>query len=181
MRKIFLDTEFTGLHQNTTLISIALVAESGEEFYAEFTDYDTEQISDWLDENVIKHLFINSSQLTLEKNIKIKGNKIEIRQALSEWFKQFPQEKNSIQIWADCYAWDWILFCALFGGAFSIPPNIHYMTMDLATFLFSKNIEVDIDRKELLPTNYKDKDNLQQHNALYDARIEMAVFKKLSK
>lgn len=32
--KIFLDTEFTGLTQNTSLISIGLVAETGEEFYA---------------------------------------------------------------------------------------------------------------------------------------------------
>ena len=35
---IFLDCEFTGLQQHTSLISLALVAESGEEFYAEFTD-----------------------------------------------------------------------------------------------------------------------------------------------
>jgi len=33
MTKVFLDTEFTGLHQGTSLISLALVAESGEEFY----------------------------------------------------------------------------------------------------------------------------------------------------
>ncbi len=34
MFKIFLDTEFTGLTQNGSLISIAFVAETGEEFYA---------------------------------------------------------------------------------------------------------------------------------------------------
>ena len=38
--KIFLDTEFTGLHKNTTLISLGLVSECGKTFYAEFTDYD---------------------------------------------------------------------------------------------------------------------------------------------
>lgn len=37
MRKIFFDTEFTGLHQNTTLISIGLVSDEGERFYAELT------------------------------------------------------------------------------------------------------------------------------------------------
>ena len=31
--KIFFDTEFTGLHKNTTLISIGLVSETGDEFY----------------------------------------------------------------------------------------------------------------------------------------------------
>ena len=32
--KIFFDTEFTGLHQHTTLISIGLVDEVGISFYA---------------------------------------------------------------------------------------------------------------------------------------------------
>jgi hypothetical protein len=36
--KLFLDTEFTGLHQNTTLISIGLIADTGDTFYAELTD-----------------------------------------------------------------------------------------------------------------------------------------------
>jgi hypothetical protein len=38
--KVFFNTEFTGLHQNTTLISIGLVSECGKTFYAELTDYD---------------------------------------------------------------------------------------------------------------------------------------------
>lgn len=37
---IFFDTEFTGLHKNTTLISIGCVDENGRTFYAELTDYD---------------------------------------------------------------------------------------------------------------------------------------------
>lgn len=42
--KVFFDTEFTGLHQKTTLISIACITEDGKEFYAEFTDYDEAQV-----------------------------------------------------------------------------------------------------------------------------------------
>ena len=38
--KIFLDTEFTGLHRNASLISIGLAAENGDVFYGELTDYD---------------------------------------------------------------------------------------------------------------------------------------------
>ena len=37
--KIFFDTEFTGLHKDTTLISIGLIAEDRRCFYAELTDY----------------------------------------------------------------------------------------------------------------------------------------------
>ena len=46
MRKMFFDTEFTGLHQNTTLVSIGLVSDEGERFYAELTDYDDTQCDD---------------------------------------------------------------------------------------------------------------------------------------
>ena len=46
--KVFLDTEFTGLRQNTTLVSIGLVAENGDTFYAELTDYDKSQVDHWL-------------------------------------------------------------------------------------------------------------------------------------
>ena len=54
--KIFFDTEFTGLHQHTTLISIGLIAEDGRKFYAEFNDYDKSQVDEWMQENVINNL-----------------------------------------------------------------------------------------------------------------------------
>lgn len=54
--RLFLDTEFTGLHQHTTLISIGIVSADGRKFYAEFTDYDKNQIDVWLKENVLDNL-----------------------------------------------------------------------------------------------------------------------------
>ena len=55
--KIFFDTEFTGLHQDTTLISIGMIAEDGRELYCELNDYDKTQIDNWLKENVIANLY----------------------------------------------------------------------------------------------------------------------------
>ena len=54
--KLFFDTEFTGLHQKTTLISIGIISDTNETFYCELDDYDRTQINDWLEENVIKKL-----------------------------------------------------------------------------------------------------------------------------
>jgi len=54
--KLFFDTEFTGLHQKTTLISIGIVAETGETFYCELDDYDKSQVDEWIKENVIAKL-----------------------------------------------------------------------------------------------------------------------------
>lgn len=52
--KIFLDCEFTQLNQASKLISLALVSESGEEFYVELTDtYSFEDCSDFVIQNVL--------------------------------------------------------------------------------------------------------------------------------
>lgn len=54
--RLFFDMEFTGLHKNTTPISIGIVSEDGKKFYAEFADYDRNQCNDWILENVIAHM-----------------------------------------------------------------------------------------------------------------------------
>lgn len=56
---LYFETEFTDLHKDTTLISIGIVAENGNRFYAESTAYDTYQCDDWINENVIDNLFLS--------------------------------------------------------------------------------------------------------------------------
>lgn len=55
--KLFLDTEFTDLHPEAKLISIALVAENGSYFYAELNDtFEQCQCSDFVINFVLPHL-----------------------------------------------------------------------------------------------------------------------------
>lgn len=191
--KLFLDTEFTGLYQKTTLISLALVGMNGEEFYAEFTDYDTKQLTPWLEEHVITKLFLTDNNQNWEdlRKMHIKGGKNEIALALKIWFGQFELNRDqhgiiipNIQIWGDVPHWDWVLFCELFGGAFEIPKNIHYMCMDLATFIQSKGHPADIPRVKNEKKNglidYKNKDGLKLHNALFDAKICKTIYETLN-
>ncbi len=59
--RLFFDTEFTGLHQKTTLISVGMVTEDlSMGFYAEFTDYDKTQLDDWLQMHVIDNLILTN-------------------------------------------------------------------------------------------------------------------------
>ena len=54
---IFIDTEFTNLIPGNKLISIALVAEDGQFFYAELTDtYSLSDCSDFVKTNVLPYL-----------------------------------------------------------------------------------------------------------------------------
>ena len=181
MKKIFLDTEFTGLHQNTTLISLAMVAETGEEFYAEFNDYDKKQLNPWIKENVLSRLEMDQENEGFSRNddtIKIKSNSTKIKRELQNWLAQF----ESIEIWADVLAYDWVLFCELFGGGLNIPENIFYAPFDLATFFRMKGIIEPISKfnNDVSRFEFAGIDSSEQHNALADARAEMECFKKLT-
>ena len=56
--RIYYDAEFTGLNRKTGLISIGLISASGTTFYAEFSDFDAGQVSEWINTNVIRNLCI---------------------------------------------------------------------------------------------------------------------------
>lgn len=171
MFKIFFDSEFTGLHQNTTLISIGLVTENGETFYAEFTDYDTNQVNDWISKNVIDNLLLGDFDKDNDyspnaKNVTIKGDSQDIKIALTSWLEQF----GDVEMWSDCLAYDWVLFNQLWGHAFDIPKNIFYIPFDLCTVFKLKGIDPDISREKFVG-NMIPKSKMKKHNALWDAHI----------
>jgi len=171
--KVFFDTEFTGLHQETTLISIGLVSDCGKTFYAELTDYDEKQIDDWLKENVIKNLFL--SELDNNANLinwRLKGNSEAVKDALIVWLKQFQE----VEIWSDCLSYDWVLFNQIFGHAFNIPKNVYYIPFDICTLFKLKGIDPDINRETF--SEYKGTD-ANKHNALHDATIIKSCYNKL--
>ena len=113
--KIFFDTEFTGLHQKTTLISIGLISECGKTFYAEFNDYDGSQIDEWLKTNVIDNLQYNGIFQKLDKtkeSVSYKSTTENIKVMLTEWLEQFKE----VEIWSDCLSYDWVLFNEIFSS-----------------------------------------------------------------
>lgn len=172
--KIFFDTEFTGLHQNTTLISIGLIAETGQTFYAELTDYDKLQIDEWLQTNVIDNL---SNQMMLNnsyegtENVRCKCDTKILKLYLSQWLEQFGE----VEIWSDCLSYDWVLFNQIFGHAFNIPKNVYYIPFDICTLFYAKGIDADISREEFAEIS----DGSQKHNALWDAKVIRQCFVKL--
>ena len=177
--KVFLDTEFTGLRKKTTLISIGLV--SGEKtFYAEFTDYDEKQVGSWLKENVIDKLELNENEYGLKADTckgdswLFKGKSKHIAILLKKWLEQF----EAVEIWSDCLAYDWVLFCDLFGGAFDIPKNVFYIPFDICVLFKLKGIYPDIIREKFVfGTNVSFP---KRHNALWDALIITRCYDELN-
>lgn len=171
MTKVFFDTEFSGLHKNTTLISIGLISECGKTFYAELTDYDKTQIDEWLQTNVLNNLILphdlGGNGVAVEG---IVGDTEFVRLNLEHWLEQFEQ----VEIWSDCLSYDWVLFNDIFGHAFNIPKNVFYIPFDICTLFKIKGIDPDISRKE-----FSGLENETQHNALADAKMIKACYERL--
>jgi hypothetical protein len=190
MTRIFWDTEFTGLHQKTTLISIGLISEDGAQFYAEFDDYDWDQVDSWLQENVIRHLLGKNggTEVAWQNAVYVSGSKPKVAGALRVWLHE-QSTKNAVygdirnvwtdrhpqklEMWSDCLAYDWVLFCDLFGGALQIPESVYYIPFDLATLFKVKGIDPDISREE-----YSGLAGGAKHNALWDAQVIRACYGK---
>lgn len=179
MMRIFLDTEFTGLHQHTTLISIGLAAENGAMFYAELSDYDRDQVDSWVRTNVLPLLSgsLSNAEFAHTKPVMLcQGSIVDVSRAFHRWMRQF-EGKNSVVIWADVLAWDWVLFCDLCGGTFALPEQVHYIPRDLSTLIEIKGLDPDIPREQLGAVDWKHpKLKLAKHHALYDALLEKSVF-----
>jgi hypothetical protein len=191
--KIFFDTEFTGLHKETTLISIGFISEDGKTFYAELNDYDKSQIDCWLQKNVIDNLTMQEpkkdedeyyvasrhidnpvgNDLYKSYCIKMRCNTMELKTELEKWLSQFEQ----VEMWSDCLSYDWVLFNNIFGHAFNIPKNVYYIPFDICTLFKLKGIDADISREEFAEV----KDDYQKHNALWDAKVIKMCYEKLAR
>lgn len=181
--KLFLDVEFTGLYQCSTPISLALITEENVVFYAEFNDYDEDLVDNWINTNVVKPLLVNQEVGAFEEEIKaslpfeaeevtyVYGDRNEVVEALKIFLLKYP----NIQIIGDVLAYDWVIFCELFGGAMSLPENIYYIPIDLSTELLVCGFDPDIDRSEF--AGYKGEG--YAHLSYFDASLVKLCYERL--
>lgn len=182
---IFFDSEFTGLRQNTTLISIGLISDEGERFYAELTDFDESQCDEWIEKNVLSHLILSGNdELARElgddnMTTVVLGNKEQVRHELQEWLNNF---RDNIQFVSDVCHYDMVLLIdLLYGSAMMMPPWInpccHDISQDIAMILdISEKDAFDMSREQLLTNRNIDLPKGQKHNSLYDAEVIKAIY-----
>ena len=194
MIKVFFDTEFTGLHQHTTLISIGLIAEDGRTFYAEFNDYDDSQVDDWLRDNVISKLKFTQPPAGeaeywswSKTKVEMRGDSKTIARYLDDWFQDIlggamswidygdnvPNriDEPSIELWSDCLSYDFVLFNQLWGHAFNIPKCVYYIPFDICTMFKVQGIDPDINRESFANNMDIEDIDIEKHNSLWDARV----------
>ena len=199
--KLFFDTEFTGLHKNTTLISVGIAAEDGRKFYAVLNDFDITQCTQWINENVLKGVVEDALSIPIGiiEDIGedgkymdfwfVKGNKSLVSIHLNRWLN-WMGGYDSIQFVSDVCHYDFVLLIDLItngGTAFDLPGNIspvcHDMNQDIARFYKVTDAEAfDMSREEIMSyvcgQDYIVTGN--KHDAMYDAEVMRAIWREVS-
>lgn len=186
--KLFFDMEFTGLHKNTTPISIGIVSEDGKTFYAELTDYDESQCDDWIKENVISNLKFELALGEAFWEREHDGNVEALcdRECVSYWLNKWLSQFDTIQFVSDVCHYDFVLLIDLLtngGTALDLPENIsavcHDLNMDIERHYHISDWEAfDMSREQIMfdvcnGGVFLDGD---KHNSLYDANIIREIY-----
>lgn len=194
MTRLFFDTEFTDLKKDCDLISIGVVAdiEGVEEtpaFYAESIEFAEDKCSTFVREQVLPHMKLKGipmANITNDrKSVAVCGTEEDIASHLDNWIHQFIKSGDKVEVWSDCLAYDWVLFCNLFESIGGLPSYIYYIPFDLSTYLKLRGVDPDISREEFASLHYgKDVAEISatkwnKHNSLFDAMIIYYCYNEL--
>lgn len=127
MTRVYIDTEFTDF-LNTELISIGCVAETGEEFYAELTDYRCSICSD----------FVKSVVVPLLDHTRYGMTRNQATAKLVGWLEELPQP---ITLVVD-YNGDLDLFWGLVDGVESAIVVDSYINLNLEPTTVSSRLQL---------------------------------------
>ncbi|MCP1484628.1 hypothetical protein J3D48_000941 [Pseudomonas fluorescens] len=144
--RLYLDCEFTQLSSSAKLISLALVAEDGREFYVELLDtWRQEDCSEFVVQVVLPQLWNGCHAM----------HAIDARVALLKFLATFNEH---LEVVTDAPQFDWELFCELAYDEGRWPKNVRNYPIDATT------LEACTDGSAL------------PHHALLDARIIAGIF-----
>jgi hypothetical protein len=154
--KYFIDTEFYEDGTTIDLISIAIVADDGREFYACSQEAQLHRVSDWVRENVLPTLppYGDPAWMTREM----------MRRAI----RAFILKGEKPAFWAYYADYDWVVLCQLFGTMMDLPEDFPKFCMDL------KQLSVSVGNPKHPPSPQG------EHNALEDARWNRDLYKFLT-
>jgi hypothetical protein len=150
---VFIDTEFTDF-LDPQLISIGLVAQSGEEFYAELP-YEVRECSEFVKEAVLP-LLGYAPHAEMSKDV--------LYLQMTNWLRLVRPKDQEVFVCYD-YQTDWDLFYDVLDSR--VPP-------------WCKRRLVADRINELLRYEFHKKNKLPEHHALHDARANCYAFREFS-
>lgn len=171
MKVVFLDAEFTGEHVRTTLVSLGLVGLAGERLSVTFNDYDREQVTPWLRENVLAYID-QSKSVSSEEGYRI----------VSSWLAEHSGGEAVSLVSAGKLSDILLLFelwhhvcpeLPYFHALHCLPEYLnHAAHFDLPTILFLAGFDPNVDRDEFAGGGVAG----ERHEALHDALVVRECF-----
>jgi hypothetical protein len=132
--RYFLDTEFMEDGRTIDLISIGVVCEDGREFYAESTEARWSDANEWVQENVLPHLWARQADKVEANRWSRDGgtggykSRPHIAHDLARWV---AQGEGRPEFWAYYADYDWVAVCQLFGTMMDLPEGWPMLCLDL--------------------------------------------------
>lgn len=180
MPNFYYDMEFTGLVQNTELISLGCWDDKGRSFYAEVIGYDESKCDKWIQEHVEANLIYKGQPYCSKDKdfVRICDLRTNIIKKFLEWIQNGLEPGEQAIMVCDCYAYDWVLLNDMWGGALNVPEFINYIPTDLSTMLRDRGYDPDINREYFCKrmVTFPPK-----HNSLMDAQVIRDCYHKLIK
>ena len=159
MRKFFYDTEFIEYPGCIDLISIGIVGDDGNWFYAISNEFDESKASDWVKENVLSKLPPKTHPAWRSRD--------SIRDTLMLFLE--PSKEDPVELWAYYADYDHVALCWLFGTMMDLPEGMPMYTRDIKQLCDSLG-------NPKLPEQGKG-----EHNALDDAEWNKEAYQFLER
>jgi hypothetical protein len=172
MTKIFYDTEFLENGISIKLLSIGMVKEDGETYYAIVNDLDLMERAwthSWLRKNVMQHLplYVDyDGDLVWDRDC-VDYKYVKPRHEIAEDIKYFINGTTNPELWAYYGAYDHVALCQLYGTMVSLPMGIPMFTHELMQEIEKDTGFVPVEQSEGL------------HNALEDAEWNKETYQRL--
>lgn len=158
--KFFLDTEFIerGPYHPVTLISIGIVSEEGDKLYAVSSEFDSNDASQWVKDNVLSHIPAEEPRFRLD----------EIARQVKSFVRQLSPNAKP-EFWGYYADYDWVVFAQIFGTMMDLPKEWPMYCRDLKQWCD------DLGNPQL------PEQSSTEHNALNDAQWSKIVYEFLEK
>lgn len=127
--KIWIDTEFLDDGKTIDLISIGLIRQDNQTYYAESSEYDYSRSTEWLLDNVHTGL----------KGREFRKSRSEIALDIVNFCGDSPE------FWGWYCSYDWVALCQLYGPMIAIPSHWPKYCMDVKMLarMLLKDVEME--------------------------------------
>jgi len=157
--RYFIDTEFIEYPNTIELISIGIVDENDNEFYAVSCEWQINHADDWVKKNVIAQLPDDHFWKTIPEIKRGILGFVGCDDSDQEDPMYFPGEWEEPEFWADWGAYDWVVFCWIFGKMIDLPKGWPMFIRDIQQW-----------RSMLGNPEMPEQPESEEHSALNDAR-----------